>query len=277
MQIKTNNITHIFNKNSFSEFKALNNVSVKIDQGEFIAIIGETGSGKTTFIEHLNALLRPTSGEVEIGNNVITSGKKKIKNVKEFRKKVGIVFQFAEYQLFEETILKDIIFGPINMGVKKEDAIRNAKENIKMVGMEESFLERSPFQLSGGQKRRVALAGILSMNPDVLIFDEPTAGLDPEGTKEMYKIFNQLHKNGKTIIIVTHNLDHALENSQRTILFKEGKIIKDGLSKDILYDQELLLSNDLELPKIVSLVLELEQKGKKIGKIRSINELVKKL
>ena len=277
MQIKANAITHIFDKGGFMEFKALDQASAIFNQGEFVTIIGSTGSGKTTFIEHLNALLRPTSGQVEIDNHIIEPGKKRIRKVKEFRKKVGIVFQFAEYQLFEETIFKDIIFGPITMGMKKSDAVKNVKESIKMVGLSIDYLNRSPFQLSGGQKRRVALAGILSMDPDFLIFDEPTAGLDPEGIVQMYSIFKRLNRAGKTIIIVTHNLDHALMYSRRTILFKEGKVIADGSTTKILYDKKLLLENNLQLPKIVDLVLELESKGHKIGKIKSIEELAKKL
>lgn len=275
MQIKTKNLTHIFGKGSFSEFQALTDVTSKISQGEFITIIGQTGSGKTTYIEHLNALLLPTEGEVVIGTKVITNKRKKIKNIKKLRKKVGIVFQFAEYQLFEETILKDIIFGPVTMGMDKEKAIKKAKEYIKLVGMDESFLDKSPFSLSGGQKRRVALAGILAMEPDILIFDEPTAGLDPHGEIEMYKIFTKLNKAGKAIVIVTHNLDHALEYSQRTILFKDGKIIKDGKTLDILYDKKLLEKNELEVPKLVSLVEKLEAKNFKIGRPRSIKSFVK--
>jgi len=275
MQIKTNKLTHVFDKGGYSEFKALDNVTTKITQGEFITVIGQTGSGKTTFIEHLNALILPTEGEVIIGDRVIKNTKRKIKKIKELRKQVGVVFQFAEYQLFEETILKDIIFGPVTMGMEKSKAITKAKKYIKMVGMSESFLERSPFALSGGQKRRVALAGILTMEPNILIFDEPTAGLDPHGEEEMYKIFRKLHKSGKTIIIVTHNLDHALGNSERTLLFKDGQLIEDGKTIDIMYNKKLLEDNELEVPKLVSLVEKLEAKKLKIGKPRSIKELVK--
>ena len=275
MQIKTKNLTHIFDPGGFTEFKALTSVNSEIHQGEFITIIGQTGSGKTTYIEHLNALLLPTDGEVIIGDRVITNSKKKIKKIKQLRKKVGIVFQFAEYQLFEETILKDIIFGPITMGMEKAKAIEKAKKYIKLVGMDEEFLSKSPFSLSGGQKRRIALAGILAMEPDILIFDEPTAGLDPHGEIEMYKIFTQLYEAGKAIVIVTHNLDHALEYSQRTILFKDGKIIKDGKTIDILYDKKLLEKNELEVPKLVSLVKKIEAKNFKIGRPVSIKSFVK--
>ena len=277
MQIKTKNLSHVFDKGAYSEFKAVDNVTCTIKQGEFISIIGQTGSGKTTFIEHLNALLLPTDGEVIIDGRVIKNTKRKLKKIKEQRKKVGIVFQFAEYQLFEETIEKDICFGPISMGVSKEEAKKLAKKYIKLVGLDESYLKVSPFSLSGGQKRRVALAGILAMEPKVLILDEPTAGLDPHGEVAMYKIFTKLHKQGTGIVVVTHNLDHALEYSTRTIMFKEGRIVADGKTKEILYDNKLLTENELEEPKLVTLVHELESKGKKIGKVKTIKQLVKKL
>ena len=277
MQIKTNNLTHIFDYKGINEHVAISKVNTTFKMGEFITIIGQTGSGKTTFIEHLNALLRPFEGEVVIGERVITNSKKKIKDIKSLRKKVGIVFQFAEYQLFEETIEKDIIFGPVTMGETKEKAKKLAKKYIELVGLNKSFLKRSPFSLSGGQKRRVALAGILAMEPDYLIFDEPTAGLDPEGEIEMYKIFKQLHEEGKTIIIVTHNLDHVLEHSQRTLIFNDAKLVADGPSLELMYDEKILKQNNLEMPKLTSLVKDLEKKGKKIGKVKNIKELVEKL
>lgn len=312
MQIKTINLSHIYDKKTTTEFKALEDVNVEINQGEFIAIIGHTGSGKTTFIEHLNALSKPTSGsllldgvinkkmEAKIAKKIenaktdaekeklkeqlrlshireIKTGRAKIKNVKDIRSRVGIVFQFAEYQLFEETILKDIIFGPVTMGVEKEKAKELAKEMIKLVGMDESFLERSPFALSGGQKRRIALAGILAMEPDVLVLDEPTAGLDPQGEKDMYEIFTKLNKAGKTIIVVTHNLDHVLEHTQRTLMFKHAKLIKDQNTLDLMYDVSFLKNNELEAPKLSTFVTKLEENGLKIGKVRSIEELAEKI
>ena len=301
MKIKTINLTHIFDKGSFNEFKAIDNINIEINKNEFITIVGRTGSGKTTFIEHLNALLRPTFGSVEFISNdlaktldvnkrklkrnkeisdiafLIDNNKRKIKEIKKLRKQIGVVFQFAEYQLFEETIEKDIVFGPISMGVPKDEAYNKAEEYLEMVGLPSEYLKRSPFALSGGQKRRVALAGILSMEPDVLIFDEPTAGLDPQGEKDMYDIFHKLHKNGKTIIIVTHNMDHVLEHSKRTIVFNDGKVVRDGKTIDIMYDDKFMHSNELEIPKIVDLVKILESKGKKIGKVNNIEELTKKI
>lgn len=299
MQIKTNNLVHIFEKGGVNEFKALDKVNVEIKQGEFITIIGKTGSGKTTFIEHLNALLKPVQGSVEyISDELVKElhdlkvktpggdlafeikGRKKhrkIKGLKYLRKHVGVVFQFAEYQLFEETIEKDIIFGPISMGTPKDKAKELAAKYLEEVGLDKSYLQKSPFSLSGGQKRRVALAGILAMEPEFLVFDEPTAGLDPQGEIDMYEIFTKLHEQGKTIIIVTHNLDHALEYSDRTILFKDGQVVKDGKTIDILYNQKLLEDNELEIPKLVNLVNILKKNGKKIGKINTIAKLKESL
>ena len=301
MQIKTWNLSHTFDKGLLNEFEAIKNITLEINQGEFITIIGETGSGKTTFIEHLNGLLKPTNGKVniismEIARKLkknrklikknlpiskiamsITNSRKKLKEIKLIRKNVGIVFQFAEYQLFEETILKDIIFGPTSMGIPKDEAIELAKKYIKLVGLGEEFLQRSPFELSGGQKRRVALAGILAMEPNILIFDEPTAGLDPQGEKEMYKIFHKLHQMGKTIVIVTHNMDHVLEHSNRTIVFKNGKLVRDDKSLNVMYDEKFLLKNNLKIPNIVDLVFTLRKKGKKIKTPRNIKEFAKQI
>ena len=278
MQIKTNNLGHIYDIKTDNEFIALKNVNLQIDQGEFIAVIGHTGSGKTTLIEHLNGLLRPTSGEIHADEIIIKAKKRKIKKIMSIRKRIGVVFQFAEYQLFEETILKDIVFGPINMGATKEEAHKLAEKYIELVGLPLEYLKRSPFSLSGGQKRRVALAGILAMEPDVLIFDQPTAGLDPQGCIDMYEIFQKLNKEGRTIIVVTHDLDQVLKNTKRTIILSEGKIVSDGKTIDVMYDIEKILKNDLEPAQIVNIVTEIESMSKiKIGKIKNIDELVSKL
>lgn len=291
MQIKVNNIFKTFEPKSPIEFTALKGVSVVFQQGEFISIIGPTGSGKTTFIEHLNALSLPSLGDIKIQGKfkdlknkknpvlieteiTIQKTKRKLKHVKELRRQVGIVFQFAEYQLFESSIEKDIAFGPISLGTKKEDAFKKAKKYLEIVGLPENYLKKSPFELSGGQKRRVALAGILAMEPDFLIFDEPTAGLDPQGSKEILEIFDKLNKEGKTIIIVTHNLDHALEWTNRTIFFNEGLIIKDGNTYDVLEDVDFLVENEMEPPKLIVLEKKLKEQGLNLNKTRSIQELV---
>lgn len=278
MKIKVLDITHTFQSNIVEKFDAISNMKFNINENEYIGIIGPTGSGKTTLIEHLNGLLIPTKGSVEFDysitkynkktkskkvidkTKVIKKSWKKIKNINEIRRLVGIVFQFSEYQLFEETVEKDIIFGPINMGISKEEALKIAKESIVKVGLDVSFLNKNPFELSGGQKRRVAIAGILSMKPKILIFDEPTAGLDPEGSYEILKLFDQLSQEGTTIIIVTHDLDHVLEHTKRTIFIRKGKIIKDGPTLDILSDEKLLIENKMSIPKIINLTNRINKK-----------------
>ena len=292
MKIVLKNISQTFTSLIGDNFDAISNVSLEINQGEFIGVIGMTGSGKTTLIEHLNALLIPTKGEIEFNykvekidkktkasvevetQRIVKKSWKKIKKINEIRKLVGVVFQFAEYQLFEETIEKDIIFGPINMGISKDQAKQNAKEVIESVGLDQSYLQRSPFELSGGQKRRVALAGILAMQPDILVFDEPTAGLDPEGAKDMLRLFRKLNKSGKTIVIVTHNLDDVLEFTDRTILLNAGKVVADGNTLDILSNSKLLLENNMDLPKIIEIIDEINQSHKtNIPYVKTIDEL----
>ncbi|CAM9093414.1 energy-coupling factor transporter ATPase [Mycoplasma marinum] len=296
MQIKTIKLSHTFDKGQPQEFQALKSVTSIIEQGQSISIIGHTGSGKTTYIEHLNALLLPTEGNINLKYKAenqskktrelepfviiekdIKASKRKIKNIKEIRKRIGIVFQFAEYQLFEETIEKDIMFGPITMGIKKEEAKQLATKYLKIVGLDSEYLEKSPFALSGGQKRRVALAGILAMEPEVLVFDEPTAGLDPQGSQEILGIFDKLHKDGKTIIIVTHNLDDALAHTDYTMMFAKGELIKFDDSYTVLKDVDCLLKNDLEPPKLLDFVNKLESKGMKIPKVKTLEDLVQVL
>lgn len=293
MKIVVKNIYQIFPSNVGTNFEALSNVSLSINQGEIIGIIGPTGAGKTTLIEHFNALLIPTKGEIQyeyvidrfnkktqsiekIERNKIIKNKKfgKIKDVKELRKTIGIVFQFAEYQLFEDTIEKDIIFGPINMGVSKEEAKKIAKEIIVQVGLSEEYLQRSPFELSGGQKRRVALAGILAMKPDVLVFDEPTAGLDPAGAKDMLNLFKEINKLGVTVIIVTHNLDDVLEYTNRTIFLEKSKLIRDENTLLLLSDIDFLKKHNMEPPKLTSIIYDINEKyGTKLDYVKTIDEL----
>ena len=209
MNIKVTNLSYSYNNGkSF----AIKDVSTEIFDGEFVSIVGHTGSGKSTFIQNLNALLVPTSGTVTVDEFTIEN-KLKIKNIKQLRKKIGIVFQFPEYQLFEETIEKDILFGPKNFLMNKEELEGLASKVLNVVGLDDSFLQKSPFELSGGEKRRVAIAGILAFDPEVLIVDEPTAGLDPISANNMMELFKKLNEMGKTIILVTHNKEH-IEPSQ---------------------------------------------------------------
>ncbi|MGL4343234.1 MAG: ATP-binding cassette domain-containing protein [Metamycoplasmataceae bacterium] len=310
MKIIVSDLVKYFDDGINKKVFTLGNLSLELNQGEFVAIIGPTGSGKTTFIEHLNVLSIPSSGTIaykyeqkiskknykDIRKNdkklkvisendiekvyqkeIIVKKARKIKETKEIRKKIGIVFQFAEYQLFEETIEKDIMFGPINLGIPKQEAYEIAKRVIVEVGLSEEYLKKSPFSLSGGQKRRIALAGILAMNPDYLIFDEPTAGLDPAGAKDILNLFKKLNNSGHTIIIVTHDLDNVLKWSDRTILFSQGKILRDGKTIDVLEDIDFLLNNKMEPPKLLAFRDKLLKKGMKIGHVRTIEELASEI
>ena len=233
--------------------------------------------GKSTLIQHINALLLPTSGQVQIEDVLITATDKP-SSLKSLRKKAGIVFQFPEYQLFEETILKDIIFGPKNFGVSEEEAIKIAKDMIQLVGLDESYLERSPFDLSGGQKRRIAIAGILAMNPDILILDEPTAGLDPQGAKEMLQLFKKVNQEGKTVVLVSHDMNQVLEYCDDVVVMNHGRVEKHVTVAELFKETEYLTSLSIDLPIITSFILELNKNGFHIDpSIKDINVLVQEI
>ncbi len=251
MGIKFKNVNYKYPGIGESLF-ALTDVSLSIEpKGEFIAIVGHTGSGKSTLIQHMNALLIPNSGDIDVFGNIVKKGEK----LTPIRKRVGMVFQFPEYQLFEETVEKDIMFGPLNFGLSKEEAREKAKDVIKVVGLDESYLSRSPFNLSGGEMRRVAIAGILAMEPEILVLDEPTVGLDPQGQKSIMDLFLSLHKKfNKTIILVTHNMDVVSEYANRVIVMKKSKLVFDGLPVDLFGDDELLQSYDLDIPKLMKIM-----------------------
>lgn len=224
MSIQFEKVSHTYSPDTPFSYVALKDVDLEITEGKMTAIIGATGSGKTTLVQHLNALLLPTAGKLTILDRVIQADEHP-KKLKSLRKDVGLVFQFPEYQLFEETILKDIIFGPKNFGVSEEDAIKKAKEVLKLVDLDESYMDKSPLDLSGGQKRRVAIAGILAMDPKVLVLDEPTAGLDPQGSLQMMSLFRRLNKElGKTVLIVTHDMEHVLNYCDEVVVVKNGEI-----------------------------------------------------
>lgn len=240
MQIKFESVNHIYNANTPMEQRALYDINFDIKDGQFLAIVGHTGSGKSTLIQHMNGLLKPSSGSITIGEKVIKPDEKN-KGLKEIRQYVGLVFQFPEYQLFEETVEKDIMFGPMNYGVSEEEAKVRAHDVIKMVGLDESVLSQSPFNLSGGQMRRVAIAGILAMNPDVLVLDEPTAGLDPQGQHEMMEMFNTLHKQyHKTIILVTHDMNLVAEYAEEMIVMHRGVMKLKGTPQQVFKEVEVL-------------------------------------
>lgn len=275
MDIALERVTYKYQAGTPFERLALEEVDLAISSGTFIAIIGHTGSGKSTLLQHLNALLQPTEGKVIIGDRTIDAGKKE-KHLRPIRQKVGIVFQFPEHQLFEETVEKDICFGPMNYGVSKEEAKKRAREIIKHVGLSEDILLQSPFDLSGGQMRRVAIAGVLAMKPDVLVLDEPTAGLDPRGRKEIMDMFYQLHKEkGLTTILVTHSMEDAALYAEEIVIIDHGKVKKRGTPRDIFSSPRELLSLGLNVPDVVHFQYLVEQKmNQKLSKTcLSIEEL----
>jgi energy-coupling factor transport system ATP-binding protein len=240
-------------------FQAIKDINVEIAAtGEFITLIGETGSGKSTMVQHMNALITPQSGSVEIFGVKLCKQMKKDVKLNPLRQKVGLVFQFPEYQLFEETVLKDIMFGPKNFGVSEEEATKRAKEVIKLVGLDESYLDRSPFNLSGGEKKRVSIAGILAMEPDILILDEPTSGLDPKGRDRLLDLFMDIHKKTKkTILVITHDMNTVYTYGSRVLVLNKGRLVYDGLPNELFSDQNIKDWN-LDLPDILSLQKHLE-------------------
>ena len=234
MGIQFNQVSYFYRGVKNETYEAINQISLAIHDGEFVAICGQTGSGKTTLVQHMNALLKPTRGTVQIYEHIIPLADKKTK-IGPIRKKVGLVFQFPEYQLFEETILKDIMFGPLNFGLSLKEAEEKARVAASLVGLDEDILQKSPFRISGGQMRRVAIAGILAMEPEMLVLDEPTRGLDPKGSDEMMALFNELHeKHGKTIVLITHDMDIVARYAKRILVMDKGKIKFDG-TRELLF------------------------------------------
>ena len=278
MFIEFKNTSYIYFPKTPFEYKALDNINLTFEEGKITAIVGHTGSGKSTLAQHINGLLVPTSGEVHVKDFVITN-KAKIKGVKKLRKFAGMVFQFPEYQLFEETIFKDIAFGPKNFGVKDEELEKIVKKSLELVGLDESYLEKSPFELSGGQKRRVAIAGILALDPDVLILDEPTAGLDPQGAIEMMELFKSLNSLGKTIIIITHEMDFVLKYCDNVVIMKKANVISCSTPVEFFYNEELLKEVNIEEPLTISFTKKLINKGFKldINKIKDVESLANEI
>lgn len=258
--IEINNLSHIYSPGLPFEKKAVDDISLKIEENEFIGLIGHTGSGKSTFIQHLNGLLKPSSGEIIIdGTRVDKSGS----NLTDLRKKVGLVFQYPEYQLFEETIERDIAFGPRNLDISEEEVQERVKASMESVGLDyETYKDKSPFELSGGLKRRVAIAGVLAMEPKVLILDEPTAGLDPRGRDEILSEIKSIHENRKiTVILVSHSMEDVAKIAERIIVFDKGKVFLDGEPREIFKNEDKLLGVGLGIPQITSLMRTLKKKG----------------
>jgi energy-coupling factor transport system ATP-binding protein len=276
MPIKLDHVFHTYSKDTPFQFEALRDVNLSINEGSFTAIIGHTGSGKSTLIQHFNALLLPTEGRLEV-NGISIEANQLPKSVKKIRQYAGVVFQFPEAQLFEETVEQDVFFGPMNFGKTKTEAKVLAKAALMQVGLDDSFLLRSPFELSGGERRRVAIAGILAMQPKVLILDEPTAGLDPEGSELMMKLFTTLHQQGMTIIFVTHDMDLVLKHATDVMVMSEGQVVMQTNPEDLFYGLHPQLK--IEKPPLVQLVQACLHQGLKLANqhYRTLDQLVKEL
>ena len=261
MDIRFKQVGFAYQAGTPFEMRALHDVTFSVKDGSYVAIIGHTGSGKSTILQHLNALLKPTEGIVELGDKTIDSMTGN-KDLKPLRKKVGIVFQFPEAQLFEETVEKDIAFGPKNFGVSEDEALKIASEVIHTVGLPEDVLKKSPFDLSGGQMRRVAIAGVLAMKPEVLVLDEPTAGLDPKGRLEMMEMFYKLNKEqNMTIVLVTHQMNDVSDYADHVVVIESGKVVKEGSPKEVFADASWLLEKQLGVPTTLAFVEKLKEKG----------------
>lgn len=260
MGITLKNVSYTYQAGTPFEGPALFDVNLEIKDGSYTALIGHTGSGKSTILQLLNGLLTPSVGSVTVNDIEITATSIN-KDIKQVRKKVGLVFQFAESQVFAETVLDDVAFGPQNFGVSKEEAERLAREKLLLVGISEDLFSRSPFELSGGQMRRVAIAGILAMEPEVLVLDEPTAGLDPAGRKELMEIFQGLHEDGMTIVLVTHLMDDVANFADTAYVQEKGHLVKSGSPKDIFQDVEFMEKIQLGVPKITKFAQGLVEKG----------------
>ena len=259
MGIQVKNIFYTYQKKATNATQALADVSLEINDNDFLAIVGETGSGKSTLAQMFNALLVPDKGEVLVNDYVINYKNRKSRKLRGLRQHVGLVFQFPEYQLFEETVEKDVAFGVKNFGVKGEEALKRAHEALRQVGLDESYFKRAPFDLSGGEKRKVAIAGILAINPDILVFDEPTAGFDPQSSKDLMNLITEFHNNGKTIIIITHDMDLVNTYTKRVVMLERGQVTFDGAPNELFafikgYDR-------LDTPSVIKVAEKLKEKG----------------
>ena len=273
MEILLEGVGYSYAKDTPFEKRALTDVNLHIPAGSYTAIIGHTGSGKSTVLQHLNALLKPTEGTVIIGDRKIVAGVK-AKDLRDVRRRVGIVFQFPEQQLFDETVLKDIMFGPLNFGVPEEEAERRARELVVQLGLPEGVLGKSPFDLSGGQMRRVAIAGVLAMEPEVLVLDEPTAGLDPRGRREIMDLFHELHlSKGLTTVLVTHSMEDAAKYADRVAIMHKGRCVVTGEPAAIFSNEEQLGDYSLQPPRSVMLQRDFEERtGVKLAEVSLTEE-----
>jgi len=257
--LRVEHLSHIYSVGTPFEKKAVDDVTFSAQRGEFIGLIGHTGSGKSTLIQHFNGLLKPTSGHIYINGEDIFQSKEMTRAA---RFAVGLVFQYPEYQLFEETVYADVAFGPKNMGLSKDEIDRRVRENCRIVGLPDSVLDKSPFELSGGQKRRVALAGIFAMEPEVMVLDEPMAGLDPAGCAEVFRYIKDYHeKHGTTILFVTHSMEYAAQMAQRIVVMDHGHILMDGTPQEVFARADELIAAGLDVPQVTRVFLELKKRG----------------
>lgn len=274
--IEAKALTHTYSAGTPFEHKAIDNVELQVMPGEFLGIIGHTGSGKSTLIQHLNGLLRPTDGQILLDGEDIWAKPKEIRKV---RFQVGLVFQYPEYQLFEETVYKDIAFGPKNMGLQGEEIDRRVRQAAVFAGLDEDILERSPFELSGGQKRRVAIAGVIAMEPKVLILDEPTAGLDPRGREAILAQLRAYHEQkGSTIILVSHSMEEIARNVDRIVVMSHAHKLMDGTPEEVFSRAEELLQVGLDVPQVTKVAMELQKRGLlRDSSVYTIEELARRL
>lgn len=272
MAIQVEDLCYTYGEGTALERQALKHVSFEIQDGEFVGLIGHTGSGKSTLIQHLNGLIKPTSGDIKYqGVSIYSQGYK----LKDLRSKVGLVFQYPEYQLFEETVYKDIAFGPGNMGLDKEEIDRRVRESARMVGLAEELLEKSPFDLSGGQKRRVAIAGVMAMEPKVLILDEPTAGLDPRGRDEILAQIRAYHETKQaTVILVSHSMEEIARNVERIVVMRDAHVYMDGTPRQVFARAEELEQAGLDVPQVTKIAMALRRRSMDIDPaVYTIEEL----
>lgn len=265
--LSVSNLTCIYDENTTNKFIALDKINYVFQKNKIYCIIGDSGSGKSTLVTHFNGLLVSKYGDIWVKDIHLGGKKKKIKNFKKLRKIISMVFQFPEYQLFKDTIEHDIMFGPVALGVKKRDAQLLAEKYLNQIGLDNTYLERSPFELSGGQKRRVAIAGILAIQSEIIIFDEPTAGLDPHGEDEMMKIIKEEKAANKTVIVITHQMEKVLEIADEILVLSKGKIIKSGKPYEIFTDKNLLDNSSIDVPPVIKVINDLVKKNNVFNKL----------
>ena len=257
--IRVENLTHTYGEGTPFRRSAVQDMSLSIYRGEFLGIIGHTGSGKSTLIQHLNGLLKPTAGRICLGGTDIWEDPKKIRDV---RVRVGLVFQYPEYQLFEETVYRDIAFGPTNMGLSKDEIDRRVHDAARFAGVSEELLEKSPFALSGGQKRRVAIAGVIAMEPEVLVLDEPSAGLDPQGREELLANIRAYHRaRGTTVVLVSHSMEEIAKNVDRIIVLSDSRVLMSGTPREVFARGEELVAAGLDVPQVTRIAMALRARG----------------